>query len=83
MSAAHDMSGLELLDLKRRGLESAPKIAVGDGALGFWKTLGKVWPKTLGQRCWVHKTANVLKKLPKSQHAKATATTSCQKSSKV
>jgi putative transposase len=60
-----------LLDLKRRGLTTAPELAVADGALGFWKALGEVWPKTREQRCWVHKTANVLNKLPKSLHAKA------------
>lgn len=61
-----------LLDLKRRGLSIGPELAVGDGALGFWKALDEVWPKTRAQRCWVHKTANVLNKLPKSLHAKAT-----------
>lgn len=60
-----------LLDLKRRGLTMAPELAVADGALGFWKALGEVWPNTREQRCWVHKTANVLNKLPKSLHAKA------------
>jgi putative transposase len=45
--------------LKRRGLTTAPQIAVADGALGFWKALGEVWPTTREQRCWVHKTANV------------------------
>ena len=60
-----------LLDLKRRGLTTAPQIAVADGALGFWKALGEVWPTTREQRCWVHKTANVLNKLPKHLHAKA------------
>ena len=60
-----------LLDLKRRGLGAGPELAVADGALGFWKALGEVWPKTKEQRCWVHKTANVLNKLPKSQHPKA------------
>jgi transposase-like protein len=59
-----------LLDLKRRGLAMAPELAVADGALGFWKALGEVWPNTREQRCWVHKTANVLNKLPKSLHAK-------------
>jgi transposase-like protein len=59
-----------LLDLKRRGLSIAPELAVADGALGFWKALAEVWPKTREQRCWVHKTANVLNKLPKSLHAK-------------
>ena len=60
-----------LLDLKRRGLTIGPQLAVADGALGFWQAIEEVWPKTRGQRCWVHKTANVLNKLPKSQHAKA------------
>jgi transposase-like protein len=60
-----------LLDLKRRGLAIAPELAVADGALGFWQAVEEVWPKTRGQRCWVHKTANVLNKLPKSQHPKA------------
>jgi putative transposase len=60
-----------LLDLKRRGLAAAPELAVADGALGFWKALGEVWPATREQRCWVHKTANVLNKLPKSLHSKA------------
>jgi putative transposase len=60
-----------LLDLKRRGLAVAPELAVADGALGFWQAIEEVWPTTRGQRCWVHKTANVLNKLPKSQHAKA------------
>ena len=60
-----------LLDLKRRGLSIGPELAVADGALGFWQALEEVWPKTRGQRCWVHKTANVLNKLPKSLQAKA------------
>ena len=60
-----------LLDLKRRGLSTAPQLAVADGALGFWKALGEIWPSTREQRCWVHKTANVLNKLPKSLHGKA------------
>ncbi len=60
-----------LLDLKSRGLIIAPQIAVADGALGFWKALGEVWPTTQEQRCWVHKTANILNKLPKSQQPKA------------
>jgi putative transposase len=62
-----------LLDLKRRGLNTAPELAIGDGALGFWKALAKVYDKTRWQRCWVHKTANVLNKLPKSLQAKAKA----------
>ncbi len=60
-----------LLDLKRRGLKAAPKLAIGDGALGFWKALSEVYGKTQWQRCWVHKTANVLNKLPKSLQPKA------------
>ena len=62
-----------LLDLKRRGLMINPQFAVADGALGFWKAIDEVWPKTRAQRCWVHKTANVLNKLPKSLQAKAKA----------
>src|SRR5438552_3686838 len=67
-----------LLDLKRRGLTTAPQIAVAKpalakagGALGFWKALGEVWPTTREQRCWVHKTANIMNKMPKSLHTKA------------
>jgi putative transposase len=60
-----------LLDLKRRGLTIAPKLTVADGGLGFWKALGEVWPTTREQRCWVHKMANVLNKLPKRQQPKA------------
>ena len=60
-----------LLDLKGRGLSTAPSLAVGDGALGFWNELSKVYPDTRWQRCWVHKTANVLYKLPKSLQPKA------------
>jgi hypothetical protein len=60
-----------LLDLKRRGLTIDPQLAVADGALGFWKAIDQVWPKTRAQRCWVHKTANVLNRLPKSLRAKA------------
>jgi putative transposase len=63
-----------LLDLKRRGLTMGPQLAVADGALGFWKAIDQVWPKTHAQRCWVHKTANVLNKLPKSLQAKAKRT---------
>jgi len=53
-----------LRDLKARGMR-APVLAIGDGALGFWKAAGEVWPETKDQRCWVHKIANVLDKLPK------------------
>ncbi|WP_273523392.1 IS256 family transposase [Rhodosalinus sediminis] len=57
-----------LVDIKARGLEVPPEIAVGDGAMGFWKALDEVFPGTKHQRCWVHKTANVLNKFPKSMH---------------
>ena len=60
-----------LLDLKRRGLSMGPELAIADGALGFWQALEEIWPHTRAQRCWVHKTANVLNKLPKSQQTKA------------
>jgi transposase-like protein len=60
-----------LIDLKHRGLKKAPKLAIGDGSLGFWKALVKVYEDTRRQRCWVHKTANVLNKLPKSIQKKA------------
>ena len=59
-----------LQDLRNRGLDQSPKLAIGDGALGFWKALAKVYPDTKGQRCWVHKIANVLNKLPKSVQPK-------------
>ena len=54
-----------LLELKQRGLTLDPKLAIADGALGFWAAARKLWPTTREQRCWVHKTANVLDKLPK------------------
>jgi len=60
-----------LLDLKRRGLAFSPKLVIADGALGFWKAVGEVWGTAREQRCWVHKTANVLNKLPKSVQPKA------------
>ena len=60
-----------LLDVKVRGLVIAPKLAIGDGALGFWKAIKQVYPKTRQQRCWVHKTANILDKLPKRLQAEA------------
>ena len=59
-----------LLSLKDRGFRS-PKLAVGDGALGFWKAVRKVFSQTRSQRCWVHKTANILNKLPKHSQPKA------------
>lgn len=62
-----------LLDLQHRGLSTPPKLAVGDGALGFWAALREVFPETREQRCWVHKTANVLNKMPKSVQPKAKA----------
>ena len=62
-----------LLDLKRRGLKIGPKLAVGDGALGFWEALREVYPGCREQRCWVHKMANVLDKMPKSVQGKAKA----------
>ena len=62
-----------LRDLKRRGLSIAPKLAVGDGALGFWAALREEWPSTREQRCWVHKTANVLDKMPQSIQPNAKA----------
>lgn len=62
-----------LLDLKHRGLNIAPKLAVADGALGFWAALRKVFPEVREQRCWVHKTANVLNKMPRSVQPKAKA----------
>jgi transposase-like protein len=57
-----------IADIKGRGLAVAPEIATGDGALGFWKAVDEAWPGTRHQRCWVHKTANVLSKVPKSIH---------------
>jgi len=68
--SAHDWRAL-LLDLRRRGLDVQPELMIADGALGFWKAAGEVWPKSREQRCWVHKSANVLAKLPKSQQPKA------------
>jgi transposase-like protein len=59
-----------LRDLKRRGMRS-PVLAVGDGALGFWSALSKVWPETREQQCWVHRLANVLDKLPKRLQPRA------------
>ena len=60
-----------LLDVKRRGLAIDPKLAVGDGALGFWDAIAEIYPTTKSQRCWVHKTANVLDKLPKHKQPAA------------
>ncbi len=67
-----EQSWLELLlDAKTRGLSKAPMLATGDGALGFWKAIRQVYPSTHHQRCWVHKTVNVLDKLPRGQQASA------------
>ena len=66
-----EASWMEVLQqLKEQGLSVAPKLAIGDGALGFWNAIGKFWPATAQQRCWVHKTANILSKTPKSMHEK-------------
>ena len=62
-----------LQDLQARGLQDAPKLATGDGALGFWAAVNEAWPTTQHQRCWVHKTANVLAALPDSIQGKAKA----------
>jgi putative transposase len=62
-----------LLDLKQRGLSIDPKLATGDGGLGFWKALPQIFGSTRAQRCWKHKTANVLNKLPQALQAKAKA----------
>ena len=67
-----EQSWLALLrDVRERGLTPDPKLATGDGALGFWKALPQVFATTVVQRCWVHKTANVLDKLPKSLQSAA------------
>jgi len=63
--------GLGLRDLKHRGLRYAPSVAVGDGALGFWAALREEWPETKEQRCWKHKSCNVLDKLPQSLQGRA------------
>jgi putative transposase len=55
-----------LRDLKSRGISSGPKLAIGDGALGFWSAVEEEFPETMHQRCWVHKTGNILDKMPKS-----------------
>ena len=62
-----------LLDVRHHGLTIDPELAIGDGGLGFWGALRKVFPQTREQRCWVHKTANVLNKLPKGVQPKAKA----------
>jgi len=62
-----------LTGLRERGLTTAPKLAVGGGAMGFWAALSKIYPETDHQRCWVHKSANVLNKLPKSVQPKVKA----------
>ncbi len=60
-----------LLDCQHRGLKTAASLAVGDGALGFWAAIEEFWPTTRHQRCWCHKTMNVLNYMPKSLHGKA------------
>jgi len=60
-----------LLSLRDRGLKTPPKLGVGDGAMGFWAALAEVFPTTRAQRCWVHKTVNILDKLPKAQQPEA------------
>jgi putative transposase len=66
------LSWMELLSsLKERGLTEGPKLAIGDGGLGFWAALREIYPDTKEQRCWVHKTANILDKMPKSVQPKA------------
>ena len=60
-----------LLSVKAQGLNIEPKLAIADGALGFWKAVGEVFPTIAGQRCWVHKTANIVNKLPKSKRSQA------------
>jgi transposase-like protein len=62
-----------LLDLKQRGLETGPKLAIGDGALGFWKALPQVFGKCRWQRCWLHKMVNVMNYMAKSAHVHAKA----------
>jgi transposase-like protein len=62
-----------LVDLKARGLAHPPLLAIGDGALGFWSALDKVFPTTRQQRCWVHKSANILNDMPKAMQAKVKA----------
>ena len=62
-----------LTDLKAKGLKRPPKLATGDGALGFWTALDKMYPETVHQRCWVHKTANVLNRFPKTMQGSVKA----------
>ena len=69
-----EASWMEVIEqLESQGLTIPPKLAIGDGVLGFWKALAKKWPQTSQQRCWVHKTANVLNKVPKSVQPKVKA----------
>ena len=69
-----EASWSELLSgLRARGLTTSPKLAIGDGALGFWKALARCYPDTRHQRCWVHKSANILSALPKSVQPKVKA----------
>ncbi|MEM8713981.1 MAG: IS256 family transposase [Planctomycetota bacterium] len=67
-----EQSWIEVIErLKSQGLQDAPMLAIGDGALGFWKAVSKAWPETRHQRCWSHKSMNVLNKMPKSSQAAA------------
>lgn len=59
-----------LVKLKQQGLQKGPKLSTGDGAMGFWNALSKIYPDCTHQRCWVHKTANILNKVPKSMQSK-------------
>jgi len=59
-----------LVKLKQKGLQNSPKLATGDGAMGFWNALSKIYPDCKHQRCWVHKTANILNKVSKSMQPK-------------
>ncbi len=69
-----EQSWTEVLErLKAQGLDEAPMLAIGDGALGFWKAVSKVWPTTRHKRCWTHKTTNTLNKLPKKVQPNAKA----------
>ena len=67
-----EQSWIEVIErLKSQGLQDAPMLAIGDGALGFWKAVSKAWPETRHQRCWSHKSMNVLNKMPRSSHTAA------------
>ena len=67
---AHFLTDAGLADLRNRGLTVGPELCIGDGALGFWNPLNQLYPSSVHQRCWVHKTANVHNKLPKAMQPK-------------